>query len=191
MRKHLGTVLAVAGLIAAPAIAQAQARGAMAMGSPKHEFGADIALGFTSISPTGGTSSSGLFMNTPVDLRVGFMSHSSMNLEMRTTIALSTVGTTTYNIDPGLNVLFKMGQGTQTHNMYWTVGADAGLVNNGAATNNTGLVPAINGGIGIRRPWGSAAWRLEFGARYQMKNTNVSNFTMLQIGVRAGVSLWH
>jgi hypothetical protein len=191
MRKHLGTILAAAGLIAAPALAQAQARSGMVMASPKHEFGADIALGFTSITPTGGTSASGLFVNTPVDLRIGFMSHSSMNLEMRTTIALSTVGTTTYNIDPGLNVLFKMGRGTMTHNMYWTVGADAGLVNNGAAANNTGVVPAINGGIGIRRPLGSAAWRFEFGLRYQMKNTNVSNFTQLQIGVRAGLSLWH
>jgi len=181
-------VLAVAGLIAAPAVAQAQARGAMA--SPSHEFGADIALGFASLSANG-TSQSGLFITTPVDLRVGFMSHSSMNLEMRTTLNLSTIGTTTYSFDPGLNLLFKMGAGTMTHNTYWTVGADADIINNGAATANTGVVPAINGGIGIRRPWGSAAWRLEGGVRYQFKNTNVQPFNSLQIGVRAGVSLWH
>jgi hypothetical protein len=183
-------VLAVAGLVAAPVIAQAQAHSGMAM-SPSHEFGADIALGYISTTPTGGAAVSGLFLNTPVDLRIGFMSHSNMHFEMRTTIALNTQGTTTYNIDPGVNILFKMGQGTMTHNTYWTVGADAGIVNNGAATNNTGVVPAINGGIGIRRPLGSAAWRIEFGARYVLKNTNVSNQTSLQIGVRAGVSLWH
>jgi hypothetical protein len=162
----------------------------MQMASPSHEFGADIALGFLSQS-NAGASQSGLFIGTPVDLRVGFMSHSNMNFEMRTTLQLSTAGSTSYSFDPGVNVLFKMGQGTMTHNTYWTVGADANLVNTGAAANNTGVVPAINGGIGIRRPWGSAAWRLEGGVRYQFKNTNVSNFSEIQIGVRAGVSLWH
>lgn len=189
MRKHLGTVLAVAGLIAAPAIAQAQAHAGMA--TPSHEFGVDIAAGYVSTTPTGGTAVGGLFIGTPVDLRVGFMSHSNMNFEMRTNITLNTQGSTTYAIDPGVNVLFKMGQGTMTHNTYWTVGADASLNNNGAPTNNTGVVPAINGGIGIRRPWGSAAYRLEFGARYQFKDTNTSPFTQIQIGVRAGISLWH
>ncbi|MFI5208285.1 MAG: hypothetical protein ACHQX4_09725 [Gemmatimonadales bacterium] len=184
-------MLAVAGLIAAPSLAQAQAHAAMAMGaSPEHEFGVDVAVGFQSFS-NAGVSTSGLFANTPVDLRVGFMSHSKMNLEMRTSLALSTTGTTTYNFDPGLNVLFKMGQGTMQNNTYWTVGADASIINNGAATNGTGVAPAINGGIGIRRPWGSAAWRLEGGLRYVFKNTNVFPANELQVGVRAGISLWH
>jgi hypothetical protein len=180
-------------MIAAPALAQGQARAGMAMsGGPSHEFGVDLAFGFASYSPPSpATSQSGLAILTPVDLRVGFMSHSNMNLEMRTTLQLNTAGTTTYNFDPGVNVLFKLGQGTMQNNTYWTVGADASLINNGAPTNNTGVVPAINGGIGIRRPWGSAAWRLEGTVRYAFKNSDVQNFTTLQIGVRAGISLWH
>jgi hypothetical protein len=184
MRKHLGTVLAVAGMIAVPALAQAQARGgAMAMPMPKHEFGVDIAAFLN--SPSGGTS--GLVIQTPVDVRIGFVSASKMSWETRFNFSLSTAGSTTYNFDPGVNVLMKMGNGTMMNNTYWTVGADASI----AGSTPSGVVPAINGGIGIRRPWGSAAWRLEAGVRYLFQNTSLGVPNTLQIGVRAGVSLWH
>jgi hypothetical protein len=177
-------VLAAAALVAAPAVAQAQARGGMAMGGrPKHEFGVDI-IGYLN-SPSGGTS--GLVVTTPVDVRVGFVSASNMSWEGRFSAFLSTAGTTFYSIDPGVNVLFKMGQGTMTNNTYFTVGADADL----RGSSPSGVVPGINGGIGIRRPYGSAAWRLEASARYQFKNTSLGFVSTFQVGVRAGLSLWH
>ena len=191
MTKHLRTVLAVAGLAAVPALASAQAHAGMAMGSPEHEVGLDLVAFFQSQSASG-ASQSGLVVKTPVDVRLGFVSHSNMMWEMRTTLSFSTTGTTTYNIDPGVNVLFKLGQSTaMNNNNYFTVGADAQYINNGAANNNTGLVPAINAGVGMRRPYGDAAWRVEAGFRYVFKNTNVHAVNEIEVGIRAGLSLWH
>jgi len=43
----------------------------------------------------------------------------------------------------------------------------------------------------MRRPYGIGAWRLEGGVRYVFKNTNVFPVNELEVGVRAGLSLWH
>ncbi len=194
MRKHLGTVLAVAGLIAAPAIAQAQARGGMAMGNmPKHEFGVDLSAYLN--SPSGGTS--GLVIGLPActgtltpcgpSVRVGFVSSGNMQWEGRLSFGLSTAGTTTYAIDPGVNVLFKIGRGTLMNNKYFTVGADANLV----GSTPSGVIPGINAGIGMRKPYGGAAWRLEAFGRYQFKNTSLGVPNVFQVGAKVGLSLWH
>jgi hypothetical protein len=187
MQKRIGMALAVAGLAVVPALAQAQARSGMAMGgSPHHEFGVDIVAGLQSFGSGGG---SGLFVGTPVDVRVGFVSASNMSWEGRLNLSLATVGTTRYSFDPGANLLFKMGRGTLQNNKYFTVGADLNIEQLGPGAS--GVVPAINGGIGMRRPYGTGSWRFEAFVRYLFKNTTVAPASEFQIGVRAGLSLWH
>ena len=53
------------------------------------------------------------------------------------------------------------------------------------------MSPALNGAVGWRRPWGTGAWRYEAGLRYSFENQNVGLPSMIEIGVRLGVSLWH
>jgi len=111
MRQRLGMALATVGLLAVPVAARAQAHGGMAMGNPEHELGVDLVLFYQSQSAAGATTS-GLVARTPVDVRLGFVSHSNMMWELRSSLSFSTTGTTTYDIDPGVNLLFKMGQST-------------------------------------------------------------------------------
>ena len=56
---------------------------------------------------------------------------------------------------------------------------------------NSGAVPGVNVGIGMRRPYESGAWRLEGYFKYMFKNTSLGFPNTTQLGVRAGLSLWH
>lgn len=181
MRKLLGSALVVAGMVM-PGVAAAQM--GHDMGGGRHELGVDLFAAYQ--KPSGG--SGGLVMNTPVDVRIGFAGSGKMTPEFRVAFALATAGTTTYTIQPGLNLLFQMGEGTRQHNTYFTVGADIAIVDAGPVS---GTVPSINGGIGMRRPYESGATRYELFARYRLKSTKLGRPNTLQIGARLGLSLWH
>jgi hypothetical protein len=191
MRIPLGAVLAVAGVAIVPAAARAQAHHAAATQHPaqhemKHELGVDLILGYSMPQ----NQPSGFGALTPVDVRIGFVSHSSMSFEGRLNLDLLSGfgGGTTYSIDPGVNVLFRLGQGTITHNKYFTAGADVDIQDNGA---NSGAVFGLNGGIGMRKPYGPGAWRFEAFGDYKLKNTNLGEPGTFTLGLRAGLSLWH
>ena len=191
MRVSLGAALALAALLAVPAAARAQARrGAASRQHPmqhemKHELGIDLNLGYYSQS---GGGNSGLIMRTPVDLRFGFVSHGKLSPEIRFAMNLVSGGGTVYIVDPGLNLLYILSRQSIQRNTYLTGGADFQIIDAGA---NSGMVPGINVGIGIRRPYESGAWRLEGYFKYMFKNTSLGFPNTTQLGVRAGLSLWH
>jgi hypothetical protein len=194
MQKRIGSALALVALVAVPAMARAQARagGGMGMDMPKHEFGVDAALVYS--SPSGGTATFNVF--TPVDVRVGFVSSGKMMWEPRLTLNFASGGGTFLTFDPGVNVLFKLGNGTGHHNMmgpYWTVGGDINIISNSptGGTSVSGQVITINGGIGTRMAWGSAAKRIEGFVAYSLKNTSLGVPNTFHIGARVGLSLWH
>ena len=191
MRLSLGTVLAVAGVLAIPAVARAQAHHAAAsqqhpmQHEMKHELGVDLNLAYYSQSSGG---NSGLAIKTPVDLRFGWVSQSKISFEARFAMTLVSGGGTVYNIDPGLNLLYTLSRQSMQHNTYLTAGADAQIIDL-AGTN--GVVPGVNVGFGIRRPFESGAWRLEPYFKYMFKNTSIGFPNTTQFGIRAGISLWH
>ncbi len=197
MQKRIGMALAVAGLAVVPALAQAQARGGMAGmgGSYKHEFGVDVALAFVHVGSGCTTSCSGFTLMTPVDVRIGMVSAGSMMWEPRLTLNYtSLLGSSSLDFDPGVNVLFKMGQGgTYNHNRYFTVGVDADIKSTSPAggTSTSGVVIGFNGGVGMRSPFGSAAKRMEAFVGYRLQNTTLGSPSTFVIGARVGLSLWH
>ena len=193
MRKLVA--LAALGLLAAPAVARAQMHNAM---DAKHEFGVDVGIGYTHFGSVGGVSCAtncGQFaITTPVNLRVGFVSSGNMMWEARSTLSFTSGGGTFINFDPGVNVLFNWGHPTaRNDNKYFTVGADLGFVSNSPSggTSTSGVMPGINGAIGMRSPYGSGAIRLEAGVRYQFSNTTLGSFSQFQVGALVGLSLWH
>jgi hypothetical protein len=187
MQKLFGTALVAVGLVAAPSIARAQMAG-----MPHHEFGVDVGIGYA--KPSGGTGT--FAIATPVDVRVGFVSSGSMMVEPRFTLNFISGGGTFIAFDPGVNVLFKLGQGTGMHNLmgpYFTVGADANIVSSkpSGGTSTSGAIIGVNGGIGTRMPYGSGATRLEAFVGYKLKNTSLLSPNTFVIGARIGLSLWH
>jgi len=196
MRISLGTVLTVVGALAVPAAAHAQAHHpatsqqhpaqhpAPSQHEMKHELGIDLNFSYYSVS--GGNS--GINIKTPVDLRFGFVSQKKLTPEIRFAMNLLSGGGTVYNIDPGLNVLYMLNRQSIQRNTYLTGGADAQIIDAGA---NSGVVPGVNVGIGMRRPYESGAWRLEGYFKYMFKNTSLGFGNTTQFGVRAGLSLWH
>jgi hypothetical protein len=190
MRKLLGTALVVAGTVV-PGVAAAQMGHDMG-GMPKHEFGVDVFAAYQ--KPSGG--SGGLLVATPVDVRVGFVSSGSMMFETRSSFSFASGGGTFIGFNPGVNVLFRIGQGTGNHNLmgrYFTVGADINVQSFKITglPSASGAVIAINGGVGTRMAYGSAATRIELFGRYLLKNTKLGSPNTLQVGARLGLSLWH
>lgn len=188
-------------LLLVPSLAQAQrtrARPAQAaQGSstnlPDHEFGVDLGLVYSKPSGVSGAFTA----STPVDVRLGFPSAGRMMWEARLTLFYTTgSGGHLLNFDPGVNVLFKLGQGSGMHNLmgpYFTVGADANLTHVGVSGigSNGGLAFTVNGGLGTRMPYGSGATRLEGFLAYTFENNNLGVPNTFHIGARVGLSLWH
>lgn len=185
MHKLLAGSLVAVSLLA-PAEIQAQA--------PTHEFGVDVGVSYSDPSP-----GSGVFLiNGPIgDIRIGFITSKSMMLETRFNFVFASGGGTTIVFDPGLNLLFKMGQGTGTRNlmgMYLTVGADAAIISvkTTGFPSNSGVVPTINAGIGSRMAWGSnGAKRAELFVAYTLKNSDLGVPNTLTLGARLGLSFLH
>lgn len=184
MRKHLSSMAFVALLLSIPALADAQRRAASS-GGAKHEFGVDLGLAY--VKPDG--FDGGIEIGTPIDVRVGLMSTGKMMWEPRFTLGFSSVGgASTYDFEPGVNVLIANSPGGHRNGMYLTGGAGLLLADNGA-TNGTAF--SVNAGVGWRKPYGSAAWRYELGFRWQSESADLGLPSTISIGARIGISLWH
>ncbi len=73
--------------------------------------------------------------------------------------------------------------------MYFTGGAGLVMGDFGAGT---GTALALNGGIGWRKPYGSAAWRYQLGVQWVSSSTKLGPFAdYIAIGGSIGLSLWH
>lgn len=175
MHRITGALVAATAMLV-PAAAQAQQMGA-------HEVGVDVAVAW--VKPSGGDGS--LEIMTPVDVRLGFASRSQLSLEPRFSMLLVSDGGTAYRIDPGLNVLYRMSGTATNRNTYLTFGGDIDFLKAGVS----GSVFALNGGFGMRHPWGAGAFRTEIFARYAFEETRLGVPNTFSLGVRLGLSVWH
>jgi len=182
MRRTLGSLLVVTGMVLAPALAAAQHN----MGAPAHEVGVDFGLAYSKGSGQPGVVSLG----TPVDARLGFVMHSGWTLEPRVILQYqSGGGLSAHNLDLDVNALFPVGSGnTYRKGMYLTAGG--GLDFRGV-TGNSGTLLQINGGIGTRVPYESGAIRMEAFLKYIFQDTGLGVPNTFEIGGRIGLSLWH
>ena len=148
------------------------------------EFGVD--LGVAVVKPSGGSS---IFeFGTPVDGRVGFVSKGKLMFEPRCTLAYaSSSGSSAYDFDLGLNLLYGMGEGGNHSGPYLTVGGSVDLEK--IVTSETFI--AFNGGVGTRMGYGSGAIRLEAFVMDHLKKSSIGFPNTLTIGARVGLSLWH
>jgi hypothetical protein len=186
MRKLFGGMAVAALAVSLTTTAQAQRRTTGAsMGGARHELGVDVGLAYVKPDQVDG----GILIQTPLDVRFGFVSAEKMMWEARGTFTFSTVGgNTAYDFEPGVNVLFANTTGGHRRGMYFTGGAGLILADNGA---NSGTAFALNGGVGWRKPYGSGAWRYEVGFRWSSESTNLGLPSTIAIGGRIGISLWH
>jgi hypothetical protein len=179
-----GMVLATIALsLPATALAQRRTTATSSMGA-KHEFGVDIGLAYA--KPSGGDG--GIEIATPLDVRVGIVSNGELMWEPRVTLNLSSVGGggTVYTFAPGVNALYSTQPGRHRRGMYFTGGAGLVLADFGVAS---GTSFQFNGGVGWRKPYGTAAWRYEVGFRWTSESD--ISASMIEIGGRIGISLWH
>ncbi len=187
MRKLFGGIVVAALALSLTTAAQAQRRTttSASMGGAKHEFGVDIGVSYVKPQNVSG----GIFIQTPVDVRFGFVpSHGNMMWEGRMTANINTVGgTTTYLLTPGVDVLFSNSPGGHRRGMFF--GGGAGLVL-GDFGGGSGTAVQLHAGVGWRKPYESAAWRYEIGFQWQSDNANLGPST-IAIGGRVGISLWH
>ena len=184
MRKFLGSIALVAVLVSVPALAEAQRRAATT-GGAKHEFGVDIGVAYVKPDQISG----GIVIGTPVDVRVGLVTAKKMMWEPRFQLFLSTVGGSTfYQFNPGVNVLFANTPGGHRRGMYFTVGGGLAL---GDLGGGSGTAFSANGGVGWRKPYGSGAWRYELFVQYDSESLELLQPSTISIGGRIGISLWH
>ena len=184
MRKLIGGMAFAAMLLSLPVAAQAQQRRTMAASTAHHELGVDVGIAY--VKPSG--IDGGIALKTPLDVRFGIVSSSNMMWEPRLGLEFSTVGgNTSYLLTPGVNVLFSNTPGRHRRGMYFTGGAGLVLADFGGGS---GTAFQLNGGVGWRKPYESAAWRYELGFRWTSENTNIGPST-IEIGARIGISLWH
>ncbi len=191
MRKAMGVVALAAGLAMAPAVAFAQGM------APKHELGVDAVLQLA--SPSGGSTH--FILQTPVDVRLGFVSSSPLSWEGRLTLfydskAFNGGNNAGYSLAPDIQALYRLSKGSGQHGLmgpYATVGAGLDFRNapSGPTSTNSSVVFRLNGGVGTRIPWESGALRLEGFVAYNFKNTTLPTPGTLEVGVRTGISLWH
>src|ERR1044072_552977 len=191
MRKLFGGMVLAAVALTLPAMAQAQRRSSsMSMGGAKHELGVDLGVAFVSPNYTGGTS--GINIQTPLDVRFGFVPKAGNKImwEPRVSCAFNTVnGNTTYLLSPQLNALFANSTGGHKQGMYFTGGA--GLVL-GDLGGGSGTALKLEGGIGWRKPYESAAWRYELGVQWVPSSTELGpSADYISIGGPIGISLSH
>ena len=184
MRKLFGGMVLAAVALSLPAAADAQRRAA-APGGAKHEFGIDLGVAY--VKPDG--LDGGIVIGTPVDVRIGLVSAKKMMWEPRLSLIFSTIGgTTIYQFNPGVNVLFSNSPGGHRRGMYFTVGAGLAL---GDLGGGSGTAFSANGGIGWRKPYGGAAWRYELFVQYDSESLELLQPSTISIGGRLGISLWH
>jgi hypothetical protein len=130
MNRALAAALSLA-FMAAPAVARAQRMA-------EHEIGVDAAVAW--VKPSGVGAS--LTIMTPVDVRLGFASRGPLSVEPRLSLFLRSDGGTRYSIDPGVNLLYRLGGTAVNHNRYLTFGTDIDLEKAGTS----GAIFALNGG---------------------------------------------
>src|SRR5213083_2718127 len=189
MRKLFGGMVLVVLVLSLPAAAQAQRRAAAPMGGAKHEFGVDVGLAYVSSNITG--VGGGIVMVTPLDVRFGFVPRSGKIMwEPRLTLDFNTVGgNTTYRFTPDVNVLYANSPGGHRRGMYFSGGAGLVMGDLGAGS---GTAFQLNGGVGWRKPYESAAWRYEVGFQWVSSSNNLGPFAdYFAIGGTIGISLWH
>lgn len=184
---------AIGGLILAPALASAQARGGE-MGAPRHELGVDLTLMYTHVGSGCSTDCSFFRFMTPVDVRVGFLGSGPVSFEPRFTLNYVTGGGGhALQFAPGLNVLYHFGQRSGTHNLmgpYFTAGIAVDLIDvSGTAGSSTQA--SVNVGIGKRIAWESAAFRPEAFLRYNFENRSKGIAATFDLGARIGLSFFH
>ena len=185
MRKLLGGMVLAVVALSLPASAQAQRRAAAASGGAKHEFGVDIGIAY--VKPDG--VDGGIAIQTPLDVRLGFVTPKKMMWEGRLNFSFLTVGgNTAYTFQPGVNVLFANSPGGHRRGMYFTGGGGLLLADLGGGS---GTAFTLNGGLGWRKPWGSAASRFEVGLKWTSESTDLGLPSTVEIGGRVGISLWH
>lgn len=185
MRQLLSGVAMVAVLVAIPAALAAQQRRATATG-PKHEFGVDVGAAYVKPADLDG----GIRILTPLDVRYGIVPRSgTMMWEPRFSLDFSTIdGETTYLFTPGVNVLFSNTSGGHRRGMYFLGGAGLVLGDGGAGS---GTAFKLEGGVGWRKPYGTAAWRYELGFQWVSESAELGPFAdYIAIGGRIGISLW-
>lgn len=187
MRKLIGGMAVVAMLMSLPATVNGQRRAA---GGARHEFGVDAGIAY--YDPDGGET--GIRIGTPLDVRVGFVSANKLQWEGRLLFDYDSKGAGTeaaYQISPGVNGVYAMNRATNRNGMYLTGGAGLNLVKFGA-TSATGF--SLNGAVGWRKPYGGAAWRYEFGIKYDLEASDGALVVIpktISIGARVGISFWH
>lgn len=195
MRMRSGIAAVVGAMILVPAAALAQRRGggSGAGMAPEHEFGVDLGIAYNSISGGNGV----FLLNTPLDVRVGFVSATKLSWEGRFSLNFAaTSGASALSFTPDVNVLYKLGTGHGPHNLlgpYLTAGVGTGIQSlKVAGVTNSGANFTVNAGIGTRAAAGSGAWRFEGFVAYTPKNTKIGPFgNQFTIGARVGLSLWH
>ncbi len=176
MRRAFGGLLALS-LVAVPGVVRAQGM------VGRHEIGVDAAIAW--VKPSGGNGS--LEIMTPVDVRFGFVSRGKVSLEPRFSMFLRSDGGTSYTIDPGLNVLYRLSGTAVNRNTYLTGGGDIDFEKFAVS----GSVFSLNGGFGMRHPWGAGAFRTEIFGRYTFKDSGLGVPNTFSLGVRLGLSMWH
>jgi len=190
MVKLLGSALLVGGLafLATPASAQKKSAASAPMGGFHHELGVDCAADYAKPSGVSG----GIEMGLPVDIRIAFLTRSTLMWEPRLTFSLSSVGggSTIYTFFPGVNVLYQLKRGSGPRGLlrapYATGGVGLSVVGFGGSSSTQF---ALGGGVGTRVPFESAAVRVEGFLSYMFKGGgSPSSFT---IGTRIGWSFWH
>jgi len=190
MRKLFGGMVVAALALSVPAAAHAQRRTTAAMSSgAKHELGVDVGLAYVSSNLPGVTG--GIVMVTPLDVRFGFVPRSGkMMWEPRVTLNFSTVGgSTSYLFTPQVNLLYANSTGGHRRGMYFTGGAGLVLGDNGTTS---GTAVKLEGGVGWRKPYESAAWRYEVGLQWVSSSAALGLAAdYIALGGRVGISLWH
>ena len=188
-----GAAAAIGGLILAPALASAQAKGGE-MGAPRHELGVDLTLMYTHVGSGCSTDCSFFGLQTPVDVRLGFLGSGPLSVEPRFSLSyLTGGGGHLLQFAPGVNFLYQFGQRSGTHNLmgpYLTAGAALALVDaSGTAGSSTQV--SLNVGIGKRIAWESAAFRPEAFFRYNFENSSKGIPASFDLGARIGLSFFH
>jgi len=191
MRKLLGGMVIAAVALSLPASADAQRRASTAAPGAKYEFGVDLSAAY--VSPNADGVDGGIALITPVDVRLGFVPRAGKKMmwEPRLALDFSTVGgETNYIFTPQINMLYANSAGGHHRGMYFTGGA--GLVLGDLfGPSGSGTAFKLEGGVGWRKPWGSAAWRYELGVQYVSESAELGFFAdYIAIGGRIGVSLW-
>lgn len=186
MIKLVGSALLVGSLtiLSVPASAQRKTA-ASGAASPRYEIGGDFVASYTKPSGVSG----GIDMGLPVDVRVGLLTHKRLMWEPRLSFAFQTIGTTTYTIVPGLNVLYQLKRGTGSYNLMGAPYVTGGVALNFFDFGTSWTQVSLSGGVGKRVPFGGSAARFEGFLGYMFKGGGQAS--NLAIGTRLGLSFWH